>query len=101
MDPIKQSFNGSKKEIMDAFPAALAKLNMPQWGRSDRLGLISMKQKDEPFLYAHIVERSESSTDVFISPGISYLKDRGSTKRPDSKIERIMETLKAELNKKG
>lgn len=95
MDPIIQSFDGSKEQIMDTLATALNQLDMPLHGRSDRLGLISISQESGPFLYAHFVEQSESTTDVSIAPGLSNLKDRDNSMRPDSTIQRIIKRMEA------
>lgn len=93
MEPITQSFSGSKKQIMDAFPAALETLDMPLFGRNDELGLISIRRENEPMLYAHIVEQSDDTADVSIAPGKSNLKDQDNSSRPDSTIKRILKEL--------
>jgi len=85
---------------MDAFPTALAALDMSLYGQHDRLGLISIKEKNNPILYAHIIGHSNGTTDVSIAPGMPCLKDHDNTERPESTIQSIMKELITIIGKK-
>lgn len=84
---------------MDALSAAVNKLDLQLHGRSNRLGLISINQKDKPMLYAHIVEHSDDTTDISFAPGRPLLKDADRSELPESTIQKILKTLETKISK--
>ncbi len=75
---------------MDEFSLAAASIDMPAVGCHNELGLVSFDRNEKPKLYAHFVEKEDKQTAVFISVGLSYLKDRNDSERPDSAIHRLI-----------